>query len=150
MKNRSDIEIEKEIREKALLMLNRESKNMGDAIGIKFIKLHRTEMIAEMPVDENTVQPFGILHGGASVALAETLASVGAWLNLSDNSKTAVGLEINANHIKAVRKGQKVIGVAKPIHRGAQTQVWETRLETESGKLVCISRCTLAIVQSKR
>lgn len=150
MTNRSDIDIEEEIREKALLMLNGESKNMGDAIGIQFIKLHRTEMIAEMPVDENTIQPFGILHGGASVALAETLASVGAWLNLSDNSKTAVGLEINANHIKAVRKGQKVIGIAKPIHRGAQTQVWETRLETESGKLVCISRCTLAIVQSKK
>jgi len=150
MTNRSDIDIEEEIREKALLMLNGESKNMGDAIGIQFIKLHRTEMIAEMPVDENTIQPFGILHGGASVALAETLASVGAWLNLSDNSKTAVGLEINANHIKAVRKGQKVIGIAKPIHRGAQTQVWEIRLETESGKLVCISRCTLAIVQSKK
>jgi len=150
MTNRSDIDIEEEIREKALLMLNGESKNMGDAIGIQFIKLHRTEMIAEMPVDENTIQPFGILHGGASVALAETLASVGAWLNLSDNSKTAVGLEINANHIKAVRKGQKVIGIAKPIHRGAQTQVWETRLETESGKLVCISRCTLAIVQSRK
>jgi 1,4-dihydroxy-2-naphthoyl-CoA hydrolase len=150
MTNRSDIEIEEEIREKAHLMLKGESKNMGDAIGLQFIKLHRTEMIAEMPVNENTIQPFGILHGGASVALAETLASVGAWLNLSDNSKTAVGLEINANHIKAVRKGQKVIGVAKPIHRGAQTQVWETRIETESGKLVCISRCTLAIVQSRK
>jgi 1,4-dihydroxy-2-naphthoyl-CoA hydrolase len=150
MTNRSDIEIEEEIREKAHLMLKGESKNMGDAIGLQFIKLHRTEMIAEMPVNDNTIQPFGILHGGASVALAETLASVGAWLNLRDNSKTAVGLEINANHIKAVRKGQRVIGVAKPIHRGAQTQVWETRIETESGKLVCISRCTLAIVQSKK
>lgn len=150
MTKRSDIEIEDYIRDKALIMLNGESKNMGDAIGIQFTKLHRTEMIAEMPVNENTVQPFGILHGGASVALAETLASVGAWLNLSDESKTAVGLEINANHVKAVRKGQKVIGIAKPIHRGAQTQVWEIRIETESGKLVCISRCTLAIIQSKK
>ncbi|MFO7800500.1 hotdog fold thioesterase [Rhodohalobacter sp.] len=150
MTNRSDIEIEEDIRDKAHIMLNGESKNMGDAIGLQFIKLHRTEMIAEMPVNENTVQPFGILHGGASVALAETLASVGAWLNLTDDSKTAVGLEINANHIKAVRKGQKVIGIAKPIHRGAQTQVWETRIETESGKLVCISRCTLAIIQSRK
>lgn len=150
MTNRPDIEIEDDIRDKALIMLNGESKNMGDAIGIQFIKLYRNEMIAEMPVNENTVQPFGILHGGASVALAETLASVGAWLNLTDDSKTAVGLEINANHIKAVRKGQKVVGIAKPIHRGAQTQVWETRIETESGKLVCISRCTLAIIQSKK
>lgn len=150
MTNRSDIEIEEAIFDKAEIMLNGEHKNMGDAIGIRFKKLHRTEMIAEMPVNENTIQPFGILHGGASVALAETLASVGAWLNLSDDSKTAVGLEINANHIKAVRKGQKVIGIAKPIHRGAQTQVWETRIESESGKLVCISRCTLAIVQSRK
>jgi len=150
MRNRSDIEIEEDIRDKALIMLNGQSKNMGDAIGIQFIKLHRSEMIAEMPVNEHTVQPFGILHGGASVALAETLASMGAWLNLSDNSKTAVGLEINANHVKAVRKGQKVVGIAKPIHRGAQTQVWETRIETESGKLVCISRCTLAIVKSRK
>lgn len=150
MTNRSDIEIEEAIRDKAEILLNGEHKDMGDAIGIRFIKLHRTEMIAEMPVNENTIQPFGILHGGASVALAETLASVGAWFNLRDDSKTAVGLEINANHIKAVRKGQKVIGIAKPIHRGAQTQVWETRIETETGKLVCISRCTLAIVQSRK
>ncbi|WP_245683899.1 hotdog fold thioesterase [Rhodohalobacter halophilus] len=150
MSDRTDIQIEEAIKEKASQMLNGNHKNMGDALGIQFQKLSRTEMIAEMPVNDNTVQPFGILHGGASVALAETLASVGAWLNLQDDSKTAVGLEINANHIKAVRKGNKVIGIAKPIHRGAQTQVWETRIETESGKLVCISRCTLAIIQTRR
>ena len=149
MSTQPKIDIEDAIRNKANIMLSREQKNMGDALGIRFKKLNRMEMIAEMPVDENTVQPFGILHGGASVALSETLASVGAWLNLSDDTKTAVGLEINANHIKAVRLGQKVIGIAKPIHRGAQTQVWETRVETESGKLVCISRCTLAIIQTK-
>ncbi len=150
MSTQPKIDIEDAIRNKANIMLSREQKNMGDALGIRFKKLNRMEMIAEMPVDENTVQPFGILHGGASVALSETLASVGAWLNLSDDTKTAVGLEINANHIKAVRLGQKVIGIAKPIHRGAQTQVWETRVETESGKLVCISRCTLAIIQTKK
>ncbi|WP_206017952.1 hotdog fold thioesterase [Rhodohalobacter barkolensis] len=148
--NHSHIEIENEIRDKAEHMISGNKKNMGDALGIEFKKFSRTEMIAEMPVNENTVQPFGILHGGASVALAETLASIGAWLNLTDDSKTAVGLEINANHIKAVRIGQKVKGIAKPIHRGAQTQVWETRIETESGKLVSISRCTLAIIQNKR
>ena len=148
--DRSNIEIEDAIRDRAEQMLNRDQKNMGHALGIRFKKLSRSEMIAEMPVNENTVQPFGILHGGASVALAETLASVGAWLNLTDESKTAVGLEINANHIKAVRLGQKVTGIATPIHRGAQTQVWETRIETESGKLVCISRCTLAIIKTGR
>lgn len=143
------MQIEEQIREKVEVMLSTNHKNMGDALGIEFILFSRDQMKAKMPVNENTVQPFGILHGGASVALAETLASVGAYLNLSDDSKVAVGLEINANHIKSVRLGEHVIGIAKPIHRGAQTQVWETRIETETGKLVSISRCTLAIVKKR-
>ena len=122
---------------------------MGDALGIEFEYMSRDEMRASMPVNENTRQPFGILHGGASVALAETLASIGAYLNLTDDSKMAVGLEINANHIKPVRSGNKVTGIAKPIHRGAKTQVWQIRIETENGKLVCISRCTLAVVNRR-
>ena len=137
--------IEDRIKEKAETMLSSNQKNMGHALGIEFTVLSRDEMRATMPVSENTVQPFGILHGGASVALAETLASVGAYLNIEDDSKTAVGLEINANHIKPVRLGGSVVGIAKPLHRGATTQVWETRIETESGKLVSISRCTLAV-----
>lgn len=141
--------IEDRIKEKAEAMLSSNQKNMGHALGIEFTVLSRDEMRATMPVSENTVQPFGILHGGASVALAETLASVGAYLNIEDDSKTAVGLEINANHIKPVRLGGSVIGIAKPLHRGATTQVWETRIETESGKLVSISRCTLAVVNLK-
>lgn len=144
------IEIEEEIRSKVEMLFSTDKKNMGDALGIEFEKFSRTEMRARMPVNENTIQPFGILHGGASVALAETLASIGAWLNLSDDSKTAVGLEINANHIKSVRSGQVVTGIAKPIHRGATTQIWETRIETESGKLVSISRCTMAVISSKK
>lgn len=143
------IEIEEEIKSKVEMLLTSDKKNMGDALGIEFEKFNRIEMRARMPVNENTIQPFGILHGGASVALAETLASIGAWLNLSDPSKTAVGLEINANHIKPVRSGQVVIGIAKPIHRGATTQIWEIRIETKSGKLVSISRCTLAVITSK-
>lgn len=142
--------IEEQIRDKVEKMLSSDHKNMGDALGIEFITFSREEMKAKMPVDENTVQPFGILHGGASVALAETLASIGAYLNITDHSKVAVGLEINANHIKSVRLGEYVIGIAKPIHRGAQTQVWETRIETETGKLVSISRCTLAVVKKSR
>ena len=141
------MQIENAIKEKAETMFSSEQKNMGDVLGIEFKVISRTEMRAVMPVSENTIQPFGILHGGASVALAETLASIGAWLNLKDNTKTAVGLEINANHIKPVRLGGTVTGIAKPLHRGAQTQVWETRIETDNRKLVCISRCTLAIIK---
>lgn len=141
--------IEEEIRTKIEQVLSSKEKNMAHAIGIEFLKISRAEMKAKMPVNENNIQPFGILHGGASVALAETLASIGAWLNLADDSKSAVGLEINANHIRPVPAGNTVIGIAKPIHRGATTQVWETRIETEAGKLVSISRCTLAVVSSR-
>jgi 1,4-dihydroxy-2-naphthoyl-CoA hydrolase len=141
--------IEKAIQDKADQILSSSRKHMGDALGIEFLHLSRTEMKATMPVSENTIQPFGILHGGASVALAETLASIGAWLNLTDENQTAVGLEINANHIKPARFGQTVTATAKPIHRGAQTHVWETRIHSESGKLICISRCTLAIISRR-
>jgi 1,4-dihydroxy-2-naphthoyl-CoA hydrolase len=144
------MQIEDQLKEKAGKMLSSNRKNMGDALGIEFQLISRNEMRATMPVSENTIQPFGILHGGASVALAETLASVGAYMNIDDEAKMAVGLEINANHIKPVRLGGSVVGIAKPLHRGAQTQVWETRIETDSGKLVSISRCTLAIVHRKR
>jgi len=143
------MQIEEEIRSKAEQLLSTKQKSMGDALGIKFTLISRSEMRATMPVNENTVQPFGILHGGASVALAETLASVGAWLNLEDDSRAAVGLEINANHIKPVRLGGSVTGIAKPIHRGAQTQVWETRIKTEDGKLVSVSRCTMAVIKKR-
>ncbi len=144
------MQIEEEIRPKAEQLFSSNQKSMGDALGIEFELVSRSEMRATMPVSQNTVQPFGILHGGASVALAETLASIGAWLNLVDESQAAVGLEINANHIKTVRLGQTVTGIAKPIHRGAQTQVWEIRIEAEGGKLVCISRCTLAVVKRRK
>ena len=151
MQNKSDrtIEIEEAVRDKVKMMFSEKMKTMGDALGIEYTKISRDEMVALMPVNENTIQPFGILHGGASVALAETLSSIGAWLNLDSDDQTAVGLEINANHIKTVRKGGTVRGIARPVHRGAQTQVWETRIETESGKLVSISRCTLVVVKRR-
>lgn len=143
------MQIEEEIRSKAEKLFSSNHKNMEDALGIEFKVLSRNEVLATMPVNENTIQPFGILHGGASVALAESLASVGAYLNLTDDTKTAVGLEINANHIRPVKKGGIVTGIAKPIHRGSQTQVWEIRIEDDRGKLVCISRCTLAVINSR-
>jgi 1,4-dihydroxy-2-naphthoyl-CoA hydrolase len=144
------MQIEDQLKEKADKLLSSDRKNMGDALGIEFQLISRDEMRATMPVSENTIQPFGILHGGASVALAETLASFGAYMNIDDDSKMAVGLEINANHIKPVSLGGSVVGIAKPLHLGAQTQVWETRIETDSGKLVSISRCTLAVVKMRQ
>ena len=98
---------------------------------------------ATMPVDARTKQPFGLLHGGASVALAETLGSSAGMMMAGDNA--VVGLEINANHLRAVRSGL-VTGTARPLHIGRSTQVWEIRVEDEAGKPVCISRITLAVL----
>jgi len=142
--------IEQQIKEKFEGFYKQQKNNMADALGLEFEYVSRDEMRASMPVDENTTQPMGILHGGASVALAETLASVGGYLNLKNENKIVVGLEINANHVRPVSAGNKVVGTSKPIHRGSQTQVWETRIENESGKLVCISRCTLAVVNKRK
>ncbi len=141
--------IENSIKERVQLFLKRNEANMGTTIGIKFLKISREEMIAEMPVDERTVQPFRVLHGGASVSLAETLCSVGAWVHLPEN-KTAVGIEINANHHRPVKEGGKVTGTAIPIQIGRTIHVWETKIEDERGKLICTSRCTLAIVNIER
>lgn len=137
--------IQEQLTDKVAEFMDVSQKNMGDALGIEFISFKTDEVKASMPVDERTIQPFGILHGGASVALAETLASIGAWLN-TDDDKTAVGVEINANHIKAVPKGEKVIGTARAIKKGRQIHLWEIKIHTEDGKLVCVSRCTLAMV----
>lgn len=122
--------------------------NMGDALGIEFQHIGKNRVEATMPVNENTIQPFGLLHGGASVALGETLCSVGAWLNTDTKREMAVGMEINANHTRAVRSGT-VTGMARPVHRGAKSQVWQYDIKTETGKLVCTGRCTLAIVPLK-
>lgn len=140
--------IEDSIKEKVNWFLKQNQSNMGTALGIEFLKISKEEMIAEMPVNKNTVQPFRILHGGASVALAETLCSVGAWTYLPDN-KTAAGVEINANHHRPVPEGGKVTGTAKPIQIGRTIHVWETKIVDDRGKLVCTSRCTLAIIKRK-
>ena len=142
------MEIEKKIEEKVAWYLNNGAQDMGTTLGLNFIKLATDEVIAEMPVDSRTVQPFRVLHGGASVALAETLCSLGAWFNISD-TKTAVGIEINANHHRSVKEGGRVIGIARPIQMGKTIHVWEIKIEDERGKLVCTSRCTLAIIDRK-
>jgi uncharacterized protein (TIGR00369 family) len=122
-------------------------KSLIGTLGIEFISIKKDELIAKMPVDERTKQPFGLLHGGSSVALAETLASIGGWLNADENQPNVVGLEINANHLRATREGF-VTGTAVPIHRGRRTQVWEIKLANDDGKLTCISRCTVMAVSS--
>jgi 1,4-dihydroxy-2-naphthoyl-CoA hydrolase len=144
------MQIADDIRDKIEFMLSKNPDNMGKTLGIEFTSFAKDELTATMPVDHRTIQPFGILHGGASVALAETLASIGAWLNLDDENLSAVGLDINANHIRPVPEGNHVKATAKPIHRGSQTQVWEVRITTDAGKLVCISRCTLAIIKRRK
>src|SRR5215211_5706655 len=123
-------------------------KGMAEAIGIEITTLTADKVVATMPVDDRTRQPFGLLHGGASAALAETVASLGAFMNVDPDTQAAVGVELNANHIKAKRDGI-VTATATPIQRGRTIHVWDIRIEDEDNKLVCVSRCTLAIV-SKR
>ena len=134
--------IAEDVKDKINSGKDRWSKTLINSLGIEFTSIKKDELIAKMPVDERTKQPFGILHGGANVALAETLASIGGWLNCTDENPNVVGLEINANHLRAVSKGT-VTGVAKPIHIGKRTQVWEIKISDEAGKLSCISRCSL-------
>lgn len=115
-------------------------------MGIEYLEIGDDYVRGRMPVDERTVQPFGILHGGASVVLAETLGSMAANWCLKDPDTVAVGLDINANHIRPVSKGW-VYGTARAIHIGSATQVWEIRLENEEGKTTCISRLTMAVTK---
>lgn len=129
--------------------INRLSKNtMVDHIGIEFTAIGDDFLEAKMPVDQRTHQPLGMLHGGASVALAETMGSVAATCCVDVTRQFCVGLEINANHLKSVRSGF-VKGVTKAIHIGKKTQVWEIRIVNEQEELVCISRITLAVLDKK-
>lgn len=115
------------------------------ALGIEYVEVGDDYVSGRIPVDRRTVQPFGILHGGASVVLAETLGSMAANYCLREENQIAVGLDINANHLRSVSGGW-VYGTARPVHLGGTTQVWEIRMENEEGKLACISRLTMAII----
>jgi 1,4-dihydroxy-2-naphthoyl-CoA hydrolase len=126
--------------------LNALTRNtLASQIGMQFTEIGADFLRATMPVDERTHQPFGLLHGGASVALAETLGSMAGHLVLRETGKGVVGIEINANHVRGVRSGL-VTGTARPVHLGGTTQVWEIRVEDDAGKLVCISRLTLSVL----
>jgi len=115
-----------------------------EPLGIVFTEIGPDFLRATMPVDARTKQPYGLLHGGASVLLAETLgSSAGMWSTAEGEG--CVGIEINANHLRGVREGM-VTGTARPLHVGRQTQVWEIRIEDERQRLVCVSRLTLAVI----
>ncbi len=129
--------------------MNRFSENnMVGYLGIEFIEIGDDYLKALMPVDYRTHQPLGLLHGGASVVLAETIGSSAGSMCVDYKEAYVVGLEINANHIKSAREGF-VTGTARPLHIGKSTQVWEIKIESEAGELVCISRLTLAVVRKK-
>lgn len=121
---------------------------MIEYLGITVSEVGDDFLKGNMPVDHRTVQPIGILHGGASVALAETLGSLAANLVVDPHKKYCVGLDINANHIRAARKGF-VTGIAKPLHLGSSTQVWSIKITDEENRLVCISRITMAVLDIK-
>jgi len=116
-------------------------------IGIAFTELGDDYLKGTMPVDERTTQTMGILHGGASVVLAETLGSIGANLVVDPLKYACVGLDINANHIRSMPQGRLVTGTAKPIHTGGTTHVWSIEITDEKGKMVCISRLTMAVLK---
>lgn len=124
------------------------TNSMVEHLGIEFTEIGENYLKAKMPVDHRTKQPHGLLHGGASVALAETLGSVAAYGCIDTTKKICVGLEINANHVKGVKEGY-VIGTASPLHIGGKTHVWEIKITNEKQELVCISRITMAILDIK-
>ncbi|WP_105012329.1 hotdog fold thioesterase [Salinibacter sp. 10B] len=124
--------------------------DLGGVAGLLDIDLVETgpeRVTATMPVTAKHHQPFGVLHGGVSVVLAETVASIGAYL-AAPEGHTAVGMEVNANHVRSVQKG-RVAAVATPLHTGRTTHVWSVKIHHEGEKLICVSRCTLAIVQQE-
>ena len=123
-------------------------RTMPDHLGIRFVEVGPDFMRAEMPVSDRTKQPFGILHGGASAALAETVASVAGWYCVDQSAKVVVGIELNVNHIRSKREGT-LTATARPLHLGRTTQVWEVRINDEEGRLVAISRMTAAVVDRR-
>lgn len=124
------------------------ARTLLEQLDISFTEVGDDYLVATMPVDHRTVQPAGLLHGGASAALAESLGSFGAYLTVDARQYDCVGIEINANHVRAKTDGQ-VTGVARPIHLGRSTQVWDIRITDERERLICASRLTVAIVQKK-
>ncbi|MDQ0219635.1 hotdog fold thioesterase [Peribacillus cavernae] len=124
-------------------------KTLLNSLGIEITELGKGRVIATMPVDERTWQPYGLLHGGASVALAETVASVGGFELVDQKNEAVVGLEINANHVRGKRNGY-VTAEANILHKGRTTMVWDIKIRDEEDKLISVARCTLAVIKVKK
>ncbi len=122
---------------------------MAGVLGIEFTEIGSDHLRATMPVDERTIQPYGMFHGGASAALAETLGSVASMMVIDAETKICVGITINANHIKSARSGF-VHGIATPLHIGSTTHVWDIKIYDDKHQLICASRLTVAILEKKR
>src|SRR5262245_35224107 len=129
-----------------IVRLHAHKRTLADHLGIEFIELGPDFLKARMPVDARHHQPYGLLHGGASVALAETLASFGASLCIDTTRYQCFGQEINAKHVRSVAEGY-VFGVARPLHRGRRSHVWDVRITDSQERLVCVSRMTAAVVE---
>lgn len=130
------------------IIQSRLADSLPGAFGIRILEIGPDFLRAEMPVDRRHVQPYGILHGGASVVLAETLGSIATILTLPEGQH-AVGLEVNANHLSAVPEGETVTALCRPLHLGRRTQVWQTDIERPNGKLACVSRLTTMVLDAK-
>lgn len=122
------------------------SKTMGEFLGMEWVELGDDYVKVRMPVDERTKQPYGLLHGGASCALAETVGSIASHFVIDPDKFTCVGLEINANHVRSARSGY-VTATCTPLHLGTSTHVWDIKIHDDSQKLVCVSRLTMAILK---
>ncbi len=122
---------------------------IADAIGLEVLEVNGEQVKGRLPVDHRTHQPYGLLHGGASVVLAETLGSVGSHYLVADQNKAAVGVEVNANHVRSVRSGW-VYGVANLVHKGGKMHVWSIDIRDEQERLVCTSRLTVMIINKPK
>lgn len=124
------------------------ANTMAEYIGIEWLELGNDFIKARMPVDHRTIQPYGLLHGGASCVLAETIGSVASAMVIDHVKFVCVGLEINANHVRSARQGY-VTGIATPLHLGNNTHVWDIKITDDIGKLICVSRLTVAVIPRK-
>ncbi|HMR93179.1 MAG TPA: hotdog fold thioesterase [Chitinophagaceae bacterium] len=131
------------------LIRNIEKNSMGEFLGIEWVDVGDDYITARMPVTDRTRQPYGLLHGGASCALAESIGSIASAMVVDHDRFACVGLEINANHVKSASEGF-VTGTARPLHLGSNTHVWDIRIYNEGQQLVCVSRLTVAIIPRKQ
>jgi 1,4-dihydroxy-2-naphthoyl-CoA hydrolase len=138
----------KDVTLEEIIAQNLNAATMGTHLGMQFVELGNDFLKMSMPVDERTKQPYGLLHGGASCALAETVGSIASALVIDTTKQICVGLEINANHLRGVKEGM-VIATATRLHIGSSTHVWDIKIHDEALKLICVSRLTVAILGKK-